>query len=93
MNSLYSDASSKQQATAILLTVSTCHINTHSLLLLSVTNFCYVSPFLQVLEPVRDSAAGAECRHEHHHVHNDPPVRNGAAQQRHHADARTRVLR
>lgn len=33
------------KARPILLTVSTCHINIHSLLLLSVTNFCFLFVF------------------------------------------------
>lgn len=37
-----------------------------------------IRSMLQVLQPVRDSSAGAKCRHEHNHVHNDPPVRYGA---------------
>lgn len=35
----------------------------------------YIS--VQVFQPLWASTAGAECRHEHHHVPNDSPVREG----------------
>jgi hypothetical protein len=47
----------------------------------------------QVLQALRDSTADPKRGDEHHNVPDDPSLREGAAQQQHHAGTRARLLR